>query len=134
LIAGKQVDIALAIPPMNAPQLPPVPAQDPGNDKVLAVLCHVSLFLGVGFILPLIVYLVKRGESPFVAAHAKEVLNFHISLLIYFICAIPLLFILIGFVIYIALGLMSFICAIIAAIRASEGGFYFYPLTIRFIT
>jgi len=29
---------------------------------------------------------------------------------------------------------MSFICAIIAAIKASEGGFFFYPLTIRFIS
>jgi uncharacterized Tic20 family protein len=105
-----------------------------GSDKLLAILCHVSLFLGVGFILPLIVYLVKRDESPFIAAHAKEVLNFHISLLIYSICNIPLLFLLIGFPIYIVLALMAFICAIVAAIRASEGGFYFYPLTIRFIT
>jgi len=61
-------------------------------------------------------------------------LNFHISLLIYFICAIPLVFILIGIPIFFGLALMSFICAIVAAIRASEGGFYFYPLTIRFIT
>jgi len=119
---------------MDTPQLPPMTPPDQGNDKLLAILCHVSLFLGVGFILPLIVFLVKRTESPYVAAHAKEVLNFHISLLIYFICAIPLVFILIGIPIFLALGLMSFICAIIATIRASEGGFFFYPLTIRFIT
>lgn len=119
---------------MDAPQLPPIAAPNQGNDKLLAILCHVSLFLGVGFILPLIVYLVKRGESELVAAHAKEVLNFHISLLIYFICAIPLVSCLIGIPILLGIGLMSFVCAIIAAIRASEGGFYFYPLTIRFIT
>jgi uncharacterized Tic20 family protein len=115
----------------TSPQIPP-PAQ--GNDKLLAILCHISPFLGVPFILPLIVYLVKRGESELVAAHAREVLNFHISLVIYSICAIPLVFFLIGIPILIGLGLMSFICAIVAAIRASEGGFYFYPLTIRFIT
>ena len=119
---------------MDTPQLPPMPPPDQGNDKLLAILCHVSLFLGVGFILPLIVYLVKRGESEIVAAHAKEVLNFHISLVIYTICAIPLVFILIGIPIFVALALMSFICAIVAAIKASEGGFYFYPLTIRFIS
>ena len=133
-----------SLPPLPpAPQVPPVPPILPppppppptsSNDKLLAILCHVSLFLGVGFILPLIVYLVKRGESELVAAHAKEVLNFHLSLLIYFICAIPLVFIFIGIPMVIALGLMSFICAIVAAIHASEGGFYFYPLTIRFIT
>ena len=111
-----------------------MPPPNQGNDKLLAILCHVSLFLGVGFILPLIVYLVKRGESELVAAHAKEALNFHISLLIYFLCAIPLVLFLIGIPILMGLGLMSFICAIVAAIRASEGGFYFYPLTIRFFT
>ena len=46
----------------------------------------------------------------------------------------PLVLFLIGIPILMGLGLMSFICAIVAAIRASEGGFYFYPLTIRFFT
>jgi uncharacterized Tic20 family protein len=40
---------------------------------------------------------------------------------------------LIGIPIYAALGLMAFVCAIIGAIRAADGGFYFYPLTVRFI-
>ena len=114
------------------PSLPQVQPRDDSNDKLLAILCHVSFFLGVGFLLPLIVYLVKRGDSVFVASHAGEVLNFHISLLIYFICAIPLCFVLIGIPIIMALGLMGFICAIIGAVRASDGGFYYYPLTIRF--
>jgi len=118
---------------METPPSPSIPPPDQSNDKFLAILCHVSLFLGVGFILPLIVYLVKRRESELVAAHAKEVLNFHISLAIYAICTIPLVFFLIGIPIFMGLGLMSFICAIVAAIQASEGGFYFYPLTIRFI-
>jgi uncharacterized protein len=107
---------------------------DQSGDKVLAILCHVSIFLGVAFILPLIVFLVKRAESPYVAAHAKEVLNFHLSLLIYSVCAIPLVLFLVGIPILMALGLMAFICAIIATIKASEGGFYFYPLTIRMIS
>jgi uncharacterized Tic20 family protein len=119
---------------MDAPPLPLSQPPAPGNDKVLAILCHVSIFLGVGFILPLIVYLVKRGESEYVAAHAREVLNFHISLFIYTVCTIPLIFILIGIPIFIALALMSFICAIIAAIKTSDGGFFFYPMTIRFIS
>ena len=121
---------------METPPTPPTPSLPPaqGNDKVLAILCHVSPFLGVPFILPLIVFFVKREESPLIAAHAKEVLNFHISLVIYSICCLPLVYVCIGIPMLLALGLMSFICAIIAAIKASEGGFFFYPLTIRFIS
>ena len=119
---------------MTTPPLPQVPAPTQGNDKLFIVLCHLSLLLGVGFILPFIVYLVKRHESELVAAHAREALNFHISLVIYGLCCLPLVFLLIGIPLLIGLGLMSVICAILAAIRASEDGFYRYPLTIRLIS
>jgi uncharacterized Tic20 family protein len=119
---------------MSTPPLPPIPTPAQGNDKLFIVLCHLSLILGVGFILPFIVYLVKRTESELVTAHAKEVLNFHISLAIYCLCCIPLVFVLIGIPLLMGLGLMAFICAIIAAIQASEDGFYRYPLTIRIIS
>jgi uncharacterized Tic20 family protein len=107
------------------------PAQ--GNDKLFIILCHLSLILGVGFILPLIVYLVKRNESALVTAHAREVLNFHISLVIYALICVPLVFVFIGIPMLMILGLMAFICAIVAAIKASDGGFYRYPMTIRLI-
>jgi len=121
---------------METPPLPPIPPTTAVNssDKIWVILCHLSLILGVGFILPLIVFLAKRGESPLVAEHAKEVLNFHISILIYSICSIPFIIILIGIPMLMGLGLMAFICAIVAAIKASEGGFYRYPLTIRLIS
>lgn len=118
---------------MTTPLQPPVLGPAQGNDKLFIILCHLSLIIGFPFILPFIVYLAKRNESELVAAHAREVLNFHISLLIYCLCCVPLVFIFIGIPILLALGLMAFICAIIAAIRASEGGFYRYPLTIRLI-
>ncbi len=113
---------------------PPVPGTAQGNDKLFIILCHLSLILGVGFILPFVVYLVKRKESELVTAHASEALNFHISLAIYSLCCIPLVFFLIGIPIFLALGLMAFICAIVAAVQASEGRFYRYPLTIRLVS
>ena len=123
---------------MNTPSLPPVPptpvAPAPGNDKLWIMLCHLSLILGLPFILPLIIYLVKRDESPLVIAHTKEVLNFHISLLIYSVCVSISIFFCIGYFLLAALALTGFICAILAAIKAAEGGFYRYPLTIRLIT
>jgi uncharacterized Tic20 family protein len=122
------------MPEINPPLLPPVPNPLTSNDKLLVIFCHLSLILGVGFILPLIVFLVKREDSPLVAAHAKEVLNFHISVVIYVVASFALACVFIGIPLLLAVIAGSFICAIIAAIRASEGEFYHYPLTIRLIS
>jgi uncharacterized protein len=103
------------------------------SDKALVILSHLSALIGVGLILPLIVWLVKRHDADTVAAHAAEALNFHLSLVIYGICLIPLCAILIGIPLLIIMGIASIVLAIIAAIRASDGGFYRYPLTIRLV-
>lgn len=118
--------------PSPAAPAPSAGASITSSDRLLAVFCHLSVFLGMWFILPLIIFFVKRNDSPFVSAHAKEVINFHLSLLIYFICSIPLIFVIIGIPAIIVLGLMSVICAIIGAVRASDAGLYRYPLTIHF--
>lgn len=112
----------------------PPPLRPSGDDKALIIICHLSALLGVGIILPLIVYLIKKDESGQTAAHACEVLNFHLSLVIYALCAIPLIFIFVGFFVYAAIAIGSLVCAIIAAIKASEGVLYRYPLCIRFIS
>ena len=87
-------------PPLNAQ--PPVAKPD-GNEKLLIILCHLSLFLGVGLIFPLIIYLVKKGESEKIADHARESLNFHISLIIYGLVSVFLCAIFIGFPLLLAL-------------------------------
>jgi uncharacterized Tic20 family protein len=102
------------------------------GDRMLAVFCHLSVFVGLYFIVPLIIFFVKRDDSPFVATHAKEVLNFHLSLLIYGICCIPLFFVLIGIPILIVLGIVALVCTIIGAVRAADSAYYRYPLTIHF--
>jgi uncharacterized Tic20 family protein len=103
------------------------------NDKLLAILCHVSTFLGVGLIFPLILYLVKKNEPGPLGTVAKEVLNFHLSLVIYALCCIPLMFILIGFALVFAVGLFGAIMAVVAAIKCSEGQLYRYPFCLRMI-
>lgn len=113
---------------------PPPPGKSDSNDKLFIILCHLSLFLGVGFVLPLIVYLVKKGESENVAAHAREVLNFHITMFIYCIVAGVLCFVFIGIPLLFALGLMACVLSIVAAAKASDGGFYRYPITLRLVT
>ena len=122
------------------PLPPPPPAPATSSDiRTWCVLCHAAALLGLFFhflghlLGPLIVWLVKRGESPEVDAHGKESLNFQISMLIYDAIAAILCVVLIGIPILIALWVLNTVLVIIASIQASEGKFYRYPLTIRLI-
>ena len=122
------------------PLPPPPPAPGASSDiRTWCVLCHAAALLGLffhflGHILgPLIVWLVKRGDSPEVDAHGKESLNFQISMLIYDAIAAILCVVLIGIPILIALWVLNTVLVIIASIQASEGKFYRYPITIRLI-
>ena len=102
-------------------------------------MCHASALLGLffhflGHILgPLVVWLIKRGDSPEIDAHGKESLNFQISMLIYDAIAAILCVFLIGIPILIALWVLNTVLVIIASVKASEGKFYQYPFTIRLI-
>ena len=104
-----------------------------GNEKIWSMLSHLSALFGVGIILPLVVYLAMRKESDYVASNAREALNFHISVFIYVLCCIPLMFVLIGVPLAILIGLGSLVLAIIAAVKASDGECYHYPLTLRLV-
>ena len=118
---------------METMPLTDAPLAREGSDKIWSMLSHLSALLGVGFVLPLVVYLAMRHESEYVAANAREALNFHISVLIYSLCCIPLVFILIGIPLLIVIGLGSLVLAIIATIKASDGLCYHYPLTLRLV-
>src|SRR5467141_1539700 len=104
------------------------------------VLCHATALAGffvpwAGHILgPLIVWLAKRGDSPEIDQHGKESLNFQISMLIYNVVAGILCLILIGFFLLAILHILNVVFVIIAAMRASEGRIYCYPLTLRLIS
>ncbi len=113
----------------------PPPVRTPtGNDKIWSILCHLSGFIGVAFILPLVVWLAMRKESAYVAQNAASALNFHLSLIIYGICCLPLILILIGIPLLILLALGSLILSIIAAVKASDGEVFKYPLAIPFFS
>jgi uncharacterized Tic20 family protein len=120
-------------PPPAAPQFPPLAS----NDRLWSVLCHLSYFFGfalLSFIFPLTVYLVMRTDSPYVTHHAREALNFHLSLLLYVVCCIPLCFIVVGVPLLVAIGVTGIVCSIVAAVKASKGTYYQYPITIRFVS
>ena len=118
---------------METLPLTDAPLAPKGSDKIWSMLSHLSALLGVGFLLPLVVYLAMRKESEYVATNAREALNFHITVLIYALCCIPLVFILIGIPLLIVIGLGSLVLAIIATIKASDGRCYRYPMTLRLV-
>ena len=122
--------------PIPPPPLAPATSSD---IRTWCVLCHAAALLGLFFhflghlLGPLIVWLVKRGDSSEVDAHGKESLNFQISMLIYDAIAAILCIVLIGIPILIALWVLNTVLVIVASIQASEGKFYRYPITIRLI-
>lgn len=126
-------------PPPPAPAYnPPMSAtMTPQDERTWAMLSHLAPFAGalVGFpfLGPLVVYLVYRERGPFVRDQSGESLNFQLTLLIGYLVSIPLIFVGIGVLLLIALGIGSIVLQILAALAANRGEFYRYPLTIRFV-
>jgi uncharacterized Tic20 family protein len=110
----------------------------PEQARQWAMWAHLSGLLGI--LGPLIIYLVKKDDDPFVADQGREALNFHLALLIVlgggWVLAFILSLVLIGFLLFpilIAAGIAAFVFEIIAAVQASKGVWYRYPLNIRLI-
>ena len=102
------------------------------NDKNIAVLTHLGgIFFG--FIPALIVWLLKKDDSPFVGEQAREALNFQITVLIAYVAAWVLAWVLVGFVLLPIIYVGSLVLCIIAAVQVSKGEDYKYPFTLRLI-
>ena len=108
-------------------------------DRTWDVLSHLAGLLWMtaipfGNVLgPLVIWLIKKDYLPSVDLHGKEVLNFQISMTIYAIVAGFSILLLVGIVLLPLVLLLNIIFPIIGAVKASNGEFYRYPLTIRFI-
>jgi len=107
--------------------------------RTWCVLCHAAALLGLFFHFlghifgPLIVWLLKRHDGAEIDAHGKESINFQLSMLIYDAVAAVLCLVLIGFPILLLLWVLNTVLVIVASIKASDGEFYRYPFTIRFL-
>lgn len=107
------------------------------DEKVMGLLAHI--LGGVTCIVgPLIIWLLKKEESPFVNDQGKEALNFQITILIGFVVAGIL-----GFVPFIgcltallfpALAVASLVFGILGGIEANKGVVYRYPFSVRLIS
>ena len=121
------------------PSLTPLPENNE-SDRSWCIGLHLSGLSGIvlGFALahvvaPLVIWLLKRAESPLIDTTGKEVLNFQLSFTLYFAIAWALCWLLIGFLILPVLLVIWIVCIILAAVRTSNGELYRYPMTIRFL-
>lgn len=124
--------------PQVDPQVEPEAAMLSKEVRNWAMLCHIAsfsaIFTGIGMIVgPLIVWLLKKEEHPFIDEQGKEALNFNISITIYMIASAILILVVIGVLLLIVISIFWFVITIIAAVNASSGNHYQYPLTIRFV-
>lgn len=121
-------------PPPNAYGAPAgAPMLSPSEEKGWALGAHLSELL-VSFVGPLVIWLVFKGRGPFLEHHAKEALNFSITVFIAAVVSALSMLLLIGFVLLPLVGLWAFVMPIIAAVKANNGEWYRYPLTLRLIT
>ena len=98
----------------------------------MAMLCHL-LAIFTSFIGPLIIWLVKKDDDPFIDDNGKEALNFQITVLLATIVAGLLCFGCIGFVLLPIVWITNLVFCVIASVKASNGQAYRYPLAIRFV-
>lgn len=138
-------DAGAAPPPSGSrPPGPPPPPRAPArrpptNDEIRtwAILAHASAYIGAFFALafvgPLVVWIVRRDVDEISALHAKEALNFNLSVLLYGIVSGVAILFLIGIPMLIALGIFWFVNVLRAIIKVSGSESFAYPMTIRFI-
>ena len=110
----------------------------PKQQRDWGMFCHLAAFAGYiipagGIIGPLIVWLIKKDEFPYVDEQGKESLNFQISIFIYTAVAAVSLLVVIGILLLPAVLVFNIVMIIIGSMKANAGEHYQYPLTIRII-
>ena len=118
-----------------------------GDQQTWRVLAHASAliqFIGIpSFVGPLLVWLIRR-DDPVVAPHAREALNFQLSLIIYFVvgvivailAAITIVGLVLTVLIIAFLGILilaEIVFAILATMAATKGELYRYPMNLNLI-
>ncbi|WP_040282127.1 DUF4870 domain-containing protein [Psychroserpens damuponensis] len=109
------------------------------QDNQLLVITHLSQLLTFitgfgGLIVPLVIWASQKENVYNMDEQGKNIVNFQLSLLVYSIICIPLVFVIVGIFGLLALCLVSFIFPIMNAIRASHGESPKYPLSLNFIS
>ncbi len=106
-----------------------------GEEKTLALISHLGALFS--FLVPLIIWIIKRNDSDFVEHHACEALNFQITLFLAWVAAVILTIIIDGGPIMCILFPLLLICNIVfiilGAVAANKGELYEYPISLRMV-
>jgi uncharacterized Tic20 family protein len=103
-----------------------------------AVAAHLSTFAGLivpfgSVIGPLAVWLTRRDRDPFIDQAGREALNFGISIAVYGSVVLVAALMLVGIPLLIVGVIAWVVLASLAAVKASQGQPYRYPLTLRLV-
>jgi uncharacterized Tic20 family protein len=126
--SGPEQDSGLEMPSDHAP------VRDKETNQ-WAMFIHFSILAGwvvpiAGLVVPIILWQMKKDDLPGIVPHAHIVLNWIVTSLVYGAICLVLMLVLIGFLGFIALGLVTVIYAIIGGLKANEGEVWEYPGTI----
>jgi uncharacterized protein len=123
---------------MNNMQYRPQQQLQTPEQKQMGMFIHLSQLANliippVGLIAPIVLWQMKKDELPGIDAHGKMVTNWLISSVIYFAVSFVLAFVFIGFFLLLALAIVGIVFPIIGGIKANNGEYWEYPLTIKFL-
>ena len=128
----KQVDLGdvstfgLACGPLK-PVVMPLPVGD--SSALVGLLGN-----GIGFfVAPLVVWLIKREDDPYIDEQGKEAVNFQLTMMLSFFAAALLIFVVVGIVLLPLLGIFDVVMTIVAGLKAANGEAFRYPFAIRFV-
>jgi len=123
-----------AAPGYTAPQYAaaaPAPLSD-SDQRLWATLAHIGPII-IGFVAPLVIWLVYRERGQYVADQSKEALNFQITVAIAAAISGLLVFAIIGLVLLPIVLIVALVLMIMAAIAANKGQAYRYPFSLRLV-
>ncbi|WP_369994370.1 DUF4870 domain-containing protein [Winogradskyella sp.] len=110
------------------------------TDNQLIMITHLAQLLTYitgfgGLIVPLIIWATQKENVDGMDAHGKSILNFQLSIIVYSIISIPLIFLFgLGILTLILIGILAFVMPIINAIKAGNGELPSYPLSLNFVS
>lgn len=115
------------------------PARDEKNLAMLVHLIPLTGFIlpGLNLVVPLVLWLLKRDTSPFLGDHAREELNFQITLAVAVLIFIALKVLLVGFFLVPLIPIAVIVVMLLmvrAALCASRGDHYQYPFSLRLVS
>ena len=119
--------------PDQTPVPPALPTPATQDEKTLAIVMHVFGLIGLAIIGPLIVWLMKKDQSPYLDAQGRELLNFQISYMVYAFVAFLSMFLFIGVILLPVVIIAALIFTIIGIVRSTEGQVYRFPYIFRLL-